>query len=789
MSNAIQEPEASPSSSSSSRMDSNGRTSSSGSDGLSSAVPKARSNDFARTKRNAKRSDDERGKDEKTTTTSQKKEKENKNGKKKRNGTNTHTNTLSSSFLETLLIPEYNTESTGCGDGIVGLTGQQKAAMQRSKAPLPYDPIRTSQEYAKFPVKVAFRTVEIATSIGSWLTLVAADVASDSVEKNASVRAAQLREKLTKLGPAFVKVGQALSTRPDLLPSRYLEELSSLQDALPTFSDKEAFALVEKELGRKMKDTFKMITPHPIAAASLGQVYKATALDTNEIVALKVQRPSIYEGLELDFHLIRMFGAVVDANVKSLNTSIVSLVDEFAERVFLELNYVQEGVNAERFARLYGDNSDVVVPTIDWERTSARVLTMEFIEGTKLSEREKLKEKGLDVLSLVDIGIQCSLRQLLEFGYFHADPHPGNLLATKEGKLAFLDFGMMSETPETARYAIIDHVVHLVNRDYEAMATDYYKLEFLDESVDVKPIVPALANFFDDVLEASVEELNFKTITDGLGGVLYAYPFSVPGYYALILRSLTVLEGLALSTDPKFKVLAKAYPYIARRLLTDPRPELRESFKELMFKDDVFRWNRLENLLREGSKNSDFNAEDVLPPLLDLAFENESGENTLRPLIEKETIKVIEALMLTSANDIAKDPNLIPLVDALPAQIKRLPPITISGSVAQKKDLERTRDSVSRCFQLYAKASSSSSSSSSLSDEQSSSSAEPDIEKTQKQLTVLTDALRQPSAQDFVRAVIGGVAERIAARFINAFLKMSSETAPDAAADANAGPR
>merc|ERR1719409_2463011 len=178
----------------------------------------------------------------------------------------------------------------------------------------------------------------------------------------------------------------------------------------------------------------------------------------------------------------------------------------------------------------------------------------------------------------------------------------------------------MSETPETARYAIIDHVVHLVNRDYEAMATDYYKLEFLDESVDVKPIVPALANFFDDVLEASVEEL--------------------------------------------------------------------------MFKDDVFRWNRLENLLREGSKNSDFNAEDVLPPLLDLALENESGENTLRPLIEKETIKVIEALMLTSENDIEKHPNLIPLVDALPAQIKSLPPITISGSVAQKKDLERTRDSV-----------------------------------------------------------------------------------------------
>ena len=785
---AIREPEVTSSSSSSSRVDSNGFTSSSGN---SASVSSLRSSD-ARIKRNTKKNsttsprggeeeDKEEGGPATTTSSSEKKSEKN--------------TTTKSSSLEKLLIPEYKTESAGCGDGIVAITAMQTAALKRSQSPLPYDPIRTSREYKKSPGKVAFRAMEIATSIGTWLTLVAADVASDSVEKNAGVRAVQLREKLTKLGPAFVKVGQALSTRPDLLPGRYLEELSSLQDALPTFSDKEAFALVEKELGRKMKDTFKTITPQPIAAASLGQVYKATTLDTNKTVALKVQRPSIYEGLELDFHLIRMFGAVVDANVESLNTSIVSLVDEFAERVFMELNYVQEGINAERFARLYGDHPDVVVPTIDWERTSARVLTMEFIEGTKLSEREKLKEKGLDVLSLVDIGIQCSLRQLLEFGYFHADPHPGNLLATKEGKLAFLDFGMMSETPETARYAIIDHVVHLVNRDYEAMATDYYKLEFLDESVDVKPIVPALANFFDDVLEASVEELNFKTITDGLGGVLYAYPFNVPGYYALILRSLTVLEGLALSTDPKFKVLAKAYPYVARRLLTDPRPELRESFKELMFKDDVFRWNRLENLLREGSKNSDFNAEDVLPPLLNLALENDNGKNTLRPLIEKETIKVIEALLLTSANDIAKDPNLKPLVDALPAQIRSLPPITIGGSTAQKKDLERTRESVSRCFQLYANASSSSSSSSSSSTssdggEQSISNGELDLQKAQKQLTVLTNALRQPSAQDFVRAVIGGVAERITARFINSLLRSSSGTTGAAAtADAAAGPR
>lgn len=154
------------------------------------------------------------------------------------------------------------------------------------------------------------------------------------------------------------------------------------------------------------------------------------------------------------------------------------------------------------------------------------MLTMEWVDGVKLNEQAAIEKQGLKVLDLVNTGIQCSLRQLLEYGYFHADPHPGNLLATPEGKLAFLDFGMMSETPEEARFAIIGHVVHMVNRDYEAMARDYYALDFLSTDVDVTPIVPALRNFFDDALNSTVSELNFKTLVDGLGAVLYQYPFN-----------------------------------------------------------------------------------------------------------------------------------------------------------------------------------------------------------------------------------------------------------------------
>ncbi|KAG9440981.1 hypothetical protein H6P81_021146 [Aristolochia fimbriata] len=492
-------------------------------------------------------------------------------------------------------------------------------AMNRAVNASIYSPDLLAFRYGSRPIKALGRALEILIALGSFSIKLLVDDWNRQLDQNTRLRASELRRIFTRLGPTFVKLGQGLSTRPDICPPEYLEELSQLQDALPTFPDSEAFS------------------------SSLGQVYKARLKNSGQLVAVKVQKPGIEEAIGLDFYLIRGLGILINQYVVFVTSDVVALIDEFARRVYQELNYVQEGRNARRFKKLYADKEDVLVPDIFWDYTSAKVLTMEWVEGVKLNEQDAIDRQGLKLLDLVNTGIQCSLRQLLEYGYFHADPHPGNLLATPEGKLAFLDFGMMSETPEEARYAIIGHVVHMVNRDYEAMARDYYALDFLSPDVDVSPIVPALRNFFDDALNSTVSELNFKTLVDGLGAVLYQYPFTVPAYYALILRSLTVLEGLALYADPNFKVLAASYPYFAKRLLTDPNPYLRDALIELLFKDGRFRWNRLENLLVQGQKDRDFTTKDALQPVLKLLLDPNGEE--LRVLVGKEAIRVTEAIL------------------------------------------------------------------------------------------------------------------------------------------------
>jgi len=491
---------------------------------------------------------------------------------------------------------------------------------------LKYDPEIISKIYQKNPKRLFKRLWQTLIPIFGYIISVCWDKLTGQLNKEskARFRAKQLTNLLVKLGPAFVKAGQALSTRPDIIPSVLLEELSELQDQLPGFDGDKAMELIEEDLDKKIDEIFLSIDKEPISAASLGQVHKAV-LKNKEVVAVKVQRPGLREQITLDLYIVRNIANWLKNNIGLIRSDLVALIDELGKRVFEEMDYLNEAKNAEKFRNFHLHNKKIAVPKIYNETTSRRVLTMEWIDGTKLTNLDGVKDLGIDPDKMIEIGVQCSLEQLLEHGFFHADPHPGNLLALEDGRLCYLDFGMMSEVTRQSRSGLIQAVVHLVNKNFDKLSQDFVKLGFLSEEVNLEPIVPAFQDVFINAVELGVSKMDFKSVTDDMSGVMYKFPFKLPPYYALIIRSLLTLEGIALSVDPNFKILGAAYPYFARRLMEDPDPQLRESLKEMLFDNKQFKWDRLEDLLSNAAKQTNLDLEKLLDEVTNLLFSSKGG--------------------------------------------------------------------------------------------------------------------------------------------------------------------
>ncbi|KAK9682966.1 hypothetical protein RND81_10G109700 [Saponaria officinalis] len=481
------------------------------------------------------------------------------------------------------------------------------------------------------------RSVSVVYRFGPFLALFRAAVISFYVLKlsiwqlfvhDIRKRAAKFCETLILLGPFYIKLGQALSTRPDILPTIYCQELSKLQDQIPPFPTSVAMRSIESQLGVAVSEIFADISREPIAAASLGQVYKAH-LHSGELVAVKVQRPGMPLSLTLDALLFHMIGGQLKRFAKARKDLLVA-VNEMVRHMFEEIDYILEGENAERFASLYatfsgGDrdrNSNqttnreppthkghglIKVPKIYWKYTRKAVLTMEWINGIKLTDEKKLAKVQLNRKELVDQGLYCSLRQLLEVGFFHADPHPGNLVATDDGSLAYFDFGMMGDIPRHYRVGLIQVLVHFVNRDALGLANDFLSLGFLPEGVDIILVSDALQASFGD---GTRQSRDFQSILNQLYDVMYEFNFSLPPDYALVIRALGSLEGTAKALDPDFKVVESAYPFVIGRLLADPSPDMRKILRELLIRNDgSIRWNRLERLIAAISEEASDSAE------------------------------------------------------------------------------------------------------------------------------------------------------------------------------------
>jgi len=473
-----------------------------------------------------------------------------------------------------------------------------------------YNPETIARYFRYRPWLAWGRLLRIIWSFAGFIFSLKWDEWQDQVEENQGKRATQLRTLLTNLGPTFIKVGQALSTRPDLIRKDFLAELVKLQDQLPAFDSDLAYQIIETDLQRPISKIFRELSPQPVAAASLGQVYKGRLL-TGEEVAVKVQRPNLRPLLTKDLYLMRWVASWLAPWLPlNLGHDLTLIVDEFGTKLFEEIDYINEGRNAEKFAHNFRNDPQVKVPSIYWNYTSNHVLTLEWINGFKLTDTHNIQSVGLDPEAIIQVGVTTGLQQLLEHGFFHADPHPGNLFAMSDGRMAYIDFGMMDQLEETTKESLVDALVHLVNKDYADLAVDFVKLGFLTANTNIAPIVPALEAVLGNAIGKNVQDFNFKTITDEFSELMYEYPFRVPAKFALIIRSLVTQEGIALSLNPNFKIVEVGYPYIARRLLTGESPALRRRLLNVLFKDGKFQWQRLENLITIARTDSNF---DVLP--------------------------------------------------------------------------------------------------------------------------------------------------------------------------------
>ncbi|HWW75331.1 MAG TPA: AarF/ABC1/UbiB kinase family protein, partial [Pyrinomonadaceae bacterium] len=429
---------------------------------------------------------------------------------------------------------------------------------------------------------------------------------SEAKERQLERQGVWLKENLIGLGPTFIKIGQALGTRADLLPLAYIKELALLQDQVPPFPNEEAFARIESELGRGIAESFAEIDPEPVASASLGQVYRAR-LHTGEEVAVKVQRPRLRETVGFDIAVLtRIVRRLSRYPSVTENADWEGMLGEFRETISEEMDYAREGKNADRFRANFRDWRPIRVPRIHWTHTTSRVITMEFIRGTKVTDIEGLKARRISPVKVNRLLVRAYLKQLLEDGFFHADPHPGNLLVMDSGHLAFFDFGMVGRITPWLQSRMIDAFFHVVGRDIEGLAQDLINLNFLKPGVEPGRVRPVVEGLFRHYLNLKLGEVNFKELTYDLAEVMYEYPFRLPSNFTYIIRALMTLEGIGIVTDPEFSFFDTAKPYAKQFMLKREGKQFRKLILDKFMgrdSDGRIEWSKMWKLAKMAARS------------------------------------------------------------------------------------------------------------------------------------------------------------------------------------------
>ena len=376
-------------------------------------------------------------------------------------------------------------------------------------------------------------------------------------------RAERLLDSLLKLGPTFIKLGQLLSTRPDVLPPAYIDVLSSLQDDVPPAEWAGAKQVLEGEVG-PVEEAFADFDTEPISGASLGQVYRATV--NGDDVAVKVRRPGVEDLVEADLRVIRwslpiLLYFVSDAQGFSLE----NLADEFAKTIREEMDYQREARMLEEIKANFADSDEIRVPAVFDDRSGPRVLTMEYLPGTKINDVDELDEKGIDRQRVAETLERAYLQMIIGDGVFHADPHPGNLAVLDDGAIVFYDFGMSGRVDEFVQDRIVEFYVAVANQDIDAILDSLVAIGTLSPEADREVMGDVMELAIADARGEDIEQYRVQQIIGQIEDSIYEFPFRLPPNLALVLRVATVVEGVCVTLDPEFDFIDTATTYLTEQ--------------------------------------------------------------------------------------------------------------------------------------------------------------------------------------------------------------------------------
>ncbi len=391
--------------------------------------------------------------------------------------------------------------------------------------------------------------------------------------KRNRVRAIWLRDNLLELGPTFIKVGQFFSTRADLFPAEYIEELSKLQDRVPAFEYEQVEAIIQKELGQPVHEIYAYFEPVPLASASLGQVHRAQ-LTSGEEVAVKVQRPGLKRLFGIDLAILKSIAEYVQHRTRwgKGGRDWVGIYNECHRTLWEEVDYLNEGRNAAMFRRNFRDVKGVIVPRIHWRYTSPRLLTMEYLPGIKVTDFDALAAAGIERPAIARSGAESYLLQVLHHGFFHADPHPGNLAVNTDGDLIFYDFGMMGEIPSQTKEKLMLTFSGILNQNADLVVESMVGLGALAPDSDLGPVRRSvqymLETYFNQSFDAH-DTISVAAINDDLYELSYNQPFRFPATFTFVLRALSTLEALGKSLDPEFNFMEIVQPFAEEIMAND----------------------------------------------------------------------------------------------------------------------------------------------------------------------------------------------------------------------------